>query len=59
MADEIEQSLIDVIRAWEIIPGGTSYTSEVIQQWLIVDMKPAIDRARVALGRPEARRHDG
>lgn len=55
---DLRFDLADVVRAWESLPGGESYSSNVIQDWLIVNMKPAIDRARIALGREPGKRHN-
>jgi hypothetical protein len=38
-----------LVAAWEALPGGRNYDKRVVQEWLIDDMKPAIDAARFAL----------
>ena len=38
-----------VVAAWEALPGGRNYSQRVVQDWLVDDMKPAIDAARVAI----------
>jgi hypothetical protein len=38
----------DVVKAWEILSEG-QYDVETIQNWLIDDMKPAIDKLRARL----------
>ncbi len=41
--------LEDVIRAWEALPGGRNHSRQVIQDWLVQDMKPMVDRMRAEL----------
>lgn len=51
-AEEIERlrdALAYVVRAWESVPGGGMVHVNVIQRWLVKNMKPAIDSTREAL----------
>jgi len=47
---DLRAALIQVVRAWESLPGGRWHRWQTIQGWLEADMKPAIDAARQALG---------
>lgn len=49
---EVKMALVNVVNAWEALPGGRRYTPWEIEQWMSEKMKPAMDRARMALGRP-------
>lgn len=40
------RTLRKIVKAWEALPGGRNYSYHEIQDWLIEDMKPAIDAAR-------------
>lgn len=44
-----KEALENVVKAWESLPGNKYYTREDIQNWLVEQMKPAIDAAREAL----------
>lgn len=55
IADPIRQSLNDVIDAWEALPGGRDYRPREVAEWLAKTMAPAIDSARVTLGRERPR----
>jgi hypothetical protein len=50
--EQVEKALHNLIDAWEALPGGTNYTPQRVSVWLIEDMKPAVDYARRAVGRP-------
>lgn len=52
--DPVLEALKAIVEAWEKLPGGMSYTPRIVGDWLIKDMKPAIDRARKALGEDDA-----
>jgi DICT domain-containing protein len=52
VSSTVEGALRNIIRAWEALPGGQSYTDIAVERWLRRDMKPAIDRARRLLGMP-------
>ena len=43
-----QDALQAVIYAWEALSEG-NYSADVIQRWLVNDMKPAIDEARFTL----------
>jgi hypothetical protein len=43
------KALIDIIKAWESLPGGTNYSAQRILSWLVDDMQPAIANARKVL----------
>lgn len=51
--DAAHRNFID---AWEALPGGQNYSGHRIERWLIEDMKPAVDRARAGLTKPETPR---
>jgi len=36
----------EVIKAWESLKGGRHYRPTTIQNWLVNDMKPVIDKLR-------------
>jgi hypothetical protein len=36
----------EIIKAWESLEGGINYKPKEIQNWLINDMKPVIDKFR-------------
>lgn len=38
-----------VVDAWEALPGGRNYSRQEIQDWLVQEMKPAIDLVREQL----------
>ena len=42
-------ALETVVEAWESLQGGTHYTPQVIEGWLINQMAPAINKARQVL----------
>jgi hypothetical protein len=44
----------NIIKAWEVLKGGKRYSKKKIEDWLIDDMKPAIDEARTLLEQMEA-----
>lgn len=44
----LEATLQQLVSAWEVLPGG-HYSTEIIQKWLVEQMKPAIDKVRAAL----------
>lgn len=44
--------LLDLIGAWESLPGGQRYSPREVGQWLEHEMAPAFNRARRALGLP-------
>jgi hypothetical protein len=47
-----EHALVnEIIDAWENLKGGRNYDEKTIQDWLIDDMKPVIDKARKFVGR--------
>ena len=46
------EALRAVVAAWEALPGGRDYSIRIVQDWLVKDMKPAIDAARAALATP-------
>lgn len=46
--DHLKKALQDVINAWEVLPGGM-YRPRQVQDWLVGDMKPAIDALRSLL----------
>ena len=48
---EHEQIIMQVIEAWEALPGGYHSPKEV-ERWMHNYMKPAIDAARKAMGQP-------
>lgn len=41
-----------IITAWESLEGNKRYSDKVLEEWLITQMKPAIDNARKYLGKP-------
>jgi len=43
---DAEAKLKAIVDAWEVLPGGKNYYIREIEEWLINDMKPAIDKAR-------------
>ncbi len=42
---ENNEAEVALIRAWDALPTG-NYAPSIIQEWLINDMKPAIDKIR-------------
>jgi hypothetical protein len=44
----------NIIKAWEVLKGGKRYSNKKIEDWLIDNMKPAIDEARKVLNQMEA-----
>lgn len=42
--------ILDLIDAWESLPGGQRYTMREVGDWLEKTMAPAFDRARRDLG---------
>jgi hypothetical protein len=53
----IENVMINkIIDAWESLKGGKSYDPDVIQDWLVCDMKPVIDEARKLVRRKAPKR---
>ncbi len=47
-----KQALENVIKAWEDLPGGKSYSAFDVGEWLQHTMKPAMDKARRSLKMP-------
>jgi hypothetical protein len=43
----------NIIKAWEVLKGGKRYSNKKIEDWLIDNMKPAIDEARKLLEQME------
>lgn len=50
MSNRLENVLRDIIKAWEHLKGDKNYSPTQIAEWLVDDMKPAIDKARKVLG---------
>lgn len=46
--ERLRAVLEDVVRAWESVPGGGMVHVNVIQRWLVKEMKPSIDKVREA-----------
>jgi hypothetical protein len=47
-----EHAIINkIIDAWENLEGGVDYSPKTIEDWLVKDMKPVIDKARKYVGR--------
>lgn len=47
---DVREALSDVIRAWEVLPGGQCQSADDVSYWLRNSMKPAVDKARRCLG---------
>jgi len=47
-----EEILLDLIGAWESLPGGQRYSPDEVGQWLEHEMAPAFNRARRLLDLP-------
>lgn len=45
----MEKQAKKVIKAWESLKGDEKYTPKEIENWLVNEMKPAIDRLRKEL----------
>lgn len=45
---ELHKAHRNFIDAWEALPGGQDHSVKRIERWLIEDMKPAVDRARLS-----------
>lgn len=52
-ADPVREALAGVVSAWETLSGG-HHSVRAVQKWLVEQMKPAIDNARLALSAPPA-----
>lgn len=51
MASNKEKELLNqVVDAWESLKGG-EYNTDIIEKWLVEDMKPILDDIRNHLGR--------
>jgi hypothetical protein len=48
---DLVKALVEMVEAWEELPGGLQQPVRMVERWLIVDMKPAIDGARAALAK--------
>ena len=46
---EDKELLLNVVKAWESLPGDSEYSAEDVEHWLAKKMKPAIDKIRVHL----------
>lgn len=44
----MKQALQDIIAAWDVLAEG-NYDPRTVEQWLKLQMAPAIDRGRIAL----------
>lgn len=44
--------LLEVVAAWEALPGGRYVRHKEVEQWLVNDMSPAINKVRDQLGLP-------
>jgi len=44
-----DEDVINIIKAWESLPGDRSYTPREISNWLQRKMSPAINRLRAVL----------
>lgn len=44
--DNLLANVVNLIAAWESLEGGRNYTAKEVGQWLLNDMKPAIDTLR-------------
>lgn len=40
-----------VVNAWELLPGGRSYSPEEISEWMRQHLQPSIAHARKTMGR--------
>jgi len=47
---ELKETLTDIVKSWESLEGNKSYKPKEIENWLITQMKPSIDKARTLLG---------
>jgi hypothetical protein len=47
---EAEAALVKVVDAWEALPAGR-HSSTVVERWLEEHLLPAVNAARVLLGR--------
>ncbi len=47
-----KEVLQEVLRAWDVLPGGKNYSPDKIEYWLDHDMAPAILMVKIALRKP-------
>ena len=48
---EEKKLLNDIVDAWQALRGGINHSPEAIENWLILDMAPIINKARKYLKR--------
>lgn len=53
------QALVDLVTAWESLPGGTRYSPKTVEKWLADKMSPAINQARVVIKNKMDNFHEG
>ncbi len=46
---ELLDVLREVMRAWNVLPGGRTYSKEQIERWMNEDMGPVIFLVKIAL----------
>lgn len=42
----LQEGVVDLIKAWESLPGNKYYPGVVLEKWLVEHMKPAINNLR-------------
>jgi len=51
--DKYKKTLNEVVDAWESLPGDMEYSPSEIQDWILNDLYPVVQKARNILNRDQ------